>query len=222
MSRRSLTRKIEERFRQATEDLKALLANVQSVATTADVWSCRNRLFGDEVIDNSHNEANEAESGEQSGNEMYVLPQHQRCAAHNLNLVATSDAEKAMTSSSSYKKIYRSAFAKARELWNKQCRSTQAADVIKMELGKMLVVPTATRWNSVYDSVTCLVTVYDKKTTELNRVCNILKIPLFTLCDMSLLKEYILVLKPVAVSLDILQGEEKAFMGLLVPAVCVR
>lgn len=60
-------------------------------------------------------------------------------------------------------------------------RSTQAADVIKMELGKMLVVPTATRWNSVYDSVTCLVTVFDKKTTELNRVCNSLKLPLFTL-----------------------------------------
>lgn len=63
-------------------------------------------------------------------------------------------------------------------------RSTQAADVIKMELGKMLVVPTATRWNSVYDSVTCLETVFDKRTTELNRVCNILKLPLFTLGKM--------------------------------------
>jgi hypothetical protein len=41
---------------------------------------------------------------------------------------------------------------------------------------------------------------------------------------MSFLKECIQVLKPVAVSLDILQGKEKAFMGLLVPVInlCVK
>lgn len=53
---------------------------------------------------------------------LYTLPKHFRCAAHTLNLVASTDADKAMSSNSTYKKTCRSAFAKARELWNKQSR----------------------------------------------------------------------------------------------------
>lgn len=51
-----------------------------------------------------------------------ILPKHERCAAHTLNLVATSDAGKALNNCSTYKKHYRSAFAKAQQLWNKQSR----------------------------------------------------------------------------------------------------
>ena len=51
-----------------------------------------------------------------------VLPSHMRCAAHTLNLVATTDADKAPKNCSTYKVLYRSAFAKAHTLWNKQSR----------------------------------------------------------------------------------------------------
>jgi len=51
-----------------------------------------------------------------------LLPKHMRCAAHTLNLVATTDANKALQQDAVYKKNYRLAFGKAQELWNKQSR----------------------------------------------------------------------------------------------------
>ncbi|GAA6108336.1 uncharacterized protein LOC113065358 [Tachysurus ichikawai] len=42
----------------------------------------------------------------------YHLPNHQRCACHLLNLVATADASVAETQSATYRKISRSAFSK--------------------------------------------------------------------------------------------------------------
>lgn len=45
-----------------------------------------------------------------------VLPEHFRCAAHTLNLIATTDASQAETNSGAYKKIFRSATAKLQAL----------------------------------------------------------------------------------------------------------
>ena len=59
---------------------------------------------------------------EKSSELEYALPKHMRCAAHTLNLVATVDANKAVEECSLYKKVSRSAFGKAQELWNKQSR----------------------------------------------------------------------------------------------------
>lgn len=42
----------------------------------------------------------------------FTLPPHQRCASHTLNLVAVKDSEKTIDNDASYKKIYRSTFAK--------------------------------------------------------------------------------------------------------------
>jgi hypothetical protein len=55
------------------------------------------------------------------------LPPHQRCACHSLNLIETKDAENA-ESNSQFKKLYRSATAKAQAIWNKSSRSVQVAE----------------------------------------------------------------------------------------------
>ncbi|XP_042216587.1 uncharacterized protein LOC121862388 [Homarus americanus] len=74
---------------------------------------------------------------------LYELPKHLRYTAHTLNLVATTDAEKAF-SDNNYKANH-SAFGKALSLWNKQHRSSQASDIMSQEVGKLLVEPNATR-----------------------------------------------------------------------------
>ena len=84
-----------------------------------------------------------------------------RCALHNLNLVATTDAGKTMNKCAVYKNYYRSAFAKAQEIWNKQSRSSKASDVIQNNIGFLLQVPTVTRLSSVCNAVGWLIAVFD-------------------------------------------------------------
>lgn len=55
-----------------------------------------------------------------------VLPPHQRCAAHTLNLVASKDSEAALQDGA-FRTASRSLFAKAQAVWNKQSRVVSAA-----------------------------------------------------------------------------------------------
>ena len=43
LSRRTLTRRVEEKFSIEKAKLKEILQDVSSVATTANLWTCRNR-----------------------------------------------------------------------------------------------------------------------------------------------------------------------------------
>ena len=57
-----------------------------------------------------------------------VLPPHQRCAAHTLNLVASKDSEKALADGT-FKTASRSLFSKANSIWNKQSRAVASAGI---------------------------------------------------------------------------------------------
>ena len=73
------------------------------------------------------------------------LPKHMLCASHTLNLVVTTDASKTLNKCAIYKKYYRSAFAKAQEIWNKQSRSSKALDVVRDNIGFLIQVSTVTQ-----------------------------------------------------------------------------
>lgn len=67
-----------------------------------------------------------------------ILPPHQRCAAHTLNLIATVDIF-AAENDGTYKRISRRVFGKCQSLFNKQNQSTQSADQVKDILGRYLL-----------------------------------------------------------------------------------
>ena len=110
------------------------------------------------------------------GNDLELHP-HQKCAAHLLNLVCTSDCD-AAEKSLEYKKISRSTFAKCQALWNKTSRSPLASEAVANESPLQLIRPCATRWNSVYDAVKRLNQIIDAKGSQaLHNICQRLDLP---------------------------------------------
>lgn len=316
MSRRTLVRKLEEEYSNCSQNLKNNLSRVTTVATTADIWSCRKRSYlgmtvhyidptslerkmgvlacrrlkgrhtydvvakeiemihveygienkvcstttdnasnfvkaFDVFQDNAHNDADDSEEDEdgdpdneeteedentfadvhqvlslpghgdptvQEGS----LPPHRRCAAHTVNLVAVNDSNKNL--SNSLRKMKNVAIGKAYGIWNKQSRSTVAADIIKEKLGTVLEVPTQVRWNSMYKSVSCLHKLLISKRVDVNNVCSALHLPLFSQSEINFLGEYSTVMAPIANCLNVLQGEENAYLGILAPSItlCIK
>ena len=112
------------------------------------------------------------------------LPRHQRCAAHTLNLIASSDLTKIIdkdlplaiveeqekypdTQVTMADMHLQTALGKAKSLWSKYSRSAQFASVYKAILGRASIsVPGQTRWNSYYDGISKLVEVFSKETTR--------------------------------------------------------
>lgn len=109
------------------------------------------------------------EMGAAGGGQQNILPAHMRCAAHTLNLVATTDASAAMLDSK-FKTASRKAMGKAQALWNAQSRSTVMADIIQAELKRRLVVPNATRWNATYDAVVVINNILSTNRKEIANI----------------------------------------------------
>lgn len=108
----------------------------------------------------------------------FQLPKHQRCACHILNLIATTDARKAV-SNDAYKKLYYSTFGKCNALWNKWSRSSVAAESVEDACSLQLVRPVATRWNSVFMAVERLLRIVKEKgEAAMRTVCTDLNVPM--------------------------------------------
>lgn len=150
------------------------------------------------------------------------LPAQRRCISHLLNLVS-SDFEKALTSTAKTALI--SAFNKLHALWVFTHRSSNANSICKTVLGCKLKVPCVTRWNSKFDAVSLALRadiqpkiniLIERIVTEIPKATNIRKL---LPTDFAILQEYIKVMKPVAASLDRLQGDKTMSQGFITPTL---
>lgn len=145
-----------------------------------------------------------------------TLPPHQRCASHTLNLVSCTDVNKWLLSRPEAKAIYRSATAKCTALWNKASRSTVAAETVDDVIARKFLVPCTTRWNSFYDA---LVRICEVPIIELNTISSRFGLKAITEREHQFIREYCMVMKPLTIALDILQGEDHCFHGTLLPTL---
>lgn len=143
-----------------------------------------------------------------------VLPSHETCVSHSLNLLATNDANKACNFDSVFKRTYRAGLAKCTAIWNATHRSSKASDAVKQITDKAILSPVPTRWNSQFDSINRLLELTDK----LNDICDALKLTRLKKDELKCLQEYILIMTPLATALDLLQGDN-VYYGNVVPAL---
>lgn len=147
------------------------------------------------------------------------IPEHFRCAAHTLSLIAKVDSEKAMTPGTEYYKLHRSSFGKLQAIWNKFKRSTKFADFYHERFDKVLITPVETRWNSTFDSVVRVLELFEEDPEAFCAIMVEAKTRPVTLDEVAFLKEYKIVNEPIARALDYLQGEQYMFMGYLIPTM---
>ena len=145
-----------------------------------------------------------------------VLPPHNRCAAHTLNLIAINEVHKWLATNPESRAIYRSATAKCSSLWTKASRSTVAAECVEEVSDKKLIVPTVTRWNSFFDAYA---RVTEMSLTDINELCTRFQMKRMNDREYQFLKEYCAIMKPFTAALDILQGEDTCFYGTLQPTL---
>lgn len=102
-------------------------------------------------------------------------------------------------------------------LWNLLKRSANKANELAFNtIGKCLKTPCAIRWNTIYDSLQDLLNIEDVK---LNKVLSELKLPLLSESQKDFLVEYVACLKPIAVTLDKLQGDKNVALGDVIPYI---
>ena len=112
--------------------------------------------------------------------------------------------------------MYRSATAKCSALWTKASRSAVASETVEKFSRRKLLVPTSTRWNSFYEAL-CRIT--DITITDLQSLCTQLGMRCITDKEYHFVKEYCIVVKPLAMALDILPGEDNCFYGTTLPTL---
>lgn len=177
------------------------------------------RVFGEtaehekDIVANSITEV--LDSGSNNPSQEIHLPRHRRCAAHTLNLVASVDAENACNSVA-YSEKARTVFGKLKTVWKKQSQSVQAAEAIKTALGRQLPVPNATRWNSLFAAVKF---INEVPKGRVDAMFDALSLPRLQQEELLFIDEYCKAMYAVAKALDILQGEQYMYMGILQPTL---
>lgn len=145
---------------------------------------------------------------EEGDEEQFFLPQHQRCSAHTLNLIATNEVHKAGSNGPS-RKLYRSAMAWFIYLE----QSTSISTEVIQEIAN-IIITSVTRWSSEFRVLTKVLGVPED---QLRNICDKLGVPMPM--ESAFLKEYTEALQPLAVDIDILQGKNKCYFGIVIPTL---
>lgn len=158
------------------------------------------------------------------------LPKQLKCQSHKLNRLGI-DFEKSLFGG--MKPVYdilNVAFTKLKKFWNLNSRSSVAHEIIFRVCNRSFPYPNATRWNSKYDSID----LAEKNKQKINEAIDEInaeatkntprgkkykKLEKLSASDWRVLKDYALCMGPVAMGLDILQGDKQSSQGYILPVL---
>ncbi len=113
----------------------------------------------------------------------------------------------ALDADATFKRLFRAALAKCTAIWNLAHRSSKASDEVKKITSKAIIYPVPIRWNSQYDSIRRILELSEK----LGEICDAIKLPKLKKQEIECLEEYVLVMGPIAMAIDKLQGDDVYF-----------
>ncbi|XP_019745350.1 uncharacterized protein zbedx [Hippocampus comes] len=153
--------------------------------------------------------------GEPEQDMLLFLPTIQRCASHTLEQIVTEDFWRAV-SQGPMCQLYYSTMSKVYSIWTK-CHHLQVGMEAAEEIRKMaLFVPAVIRWNVEYCALQKIISLTERELTELSARLDVARLQPE---EMDFLKEYVTVFHPLAFALELLQAEQKCYLGLVIPTV---
>lgn len=153
------------------------------------------------------------ECPEPQENDLYQLPNHERCATHTLHLIPARDIDKARHKNNSYRKLHDAAMAKCQAVWNICSRSPKASEIYLEVTGKSPTSPCPTRWNSYYNCITDILQVQE----TINEALRKLGLSVLKEIEIQFLVEYVRTSKPIAEAIRSLEGDKEIYYGCLQP-----
>lgn len=155
------------------------------------------------------------------------LPAQLRCVSHMLNLLG-KDFEKKMSSRCS--DAYKNAYRKLKRFWEVNSRSTVAHEIILEICKRSFPYPNSTRWNADFDAVEvaekhkqliklAIENINRETQLHLPRSKKSKPLEVLTATEWKILKDYVVCMRPIAEALDIIQGEERACAGYILPTL---
>lgn len=145
-----------------------------------------------------------------------VLPMNLPCCAHTLNLCAT-DANKILNenNNTNLSIMHNNVMKKCNMLW-KAAGRPKSAEIMVDTLKHTLSRPGDTRWNSLYDSLKQIFSIKNKN-LEIHRALNIKNF--IKESEYDYLEEFLKCAGPIAEALDIMQGENNTYYGIVLPCL---
>lgn len=192
-------------------EYEELESGIENVPCEANSTSGSDSYFGSEVNLNEEPK--------------FEMPPQRRCVSHLLNLIS-SDFEKKFLPENA-RKVHCHTLSKLHTLWTLIHCSSLAKTICKKILDVILISPNDTRWNAWFDAVRMcnnpnikplLNKLIEKLKSELQ--CTTAKnLSLLTSHDFIVIEEYCKVFEPIAISLDIMQKENNASQGYIMPVL---
>lgn len=134
-----------------------------------------------------------------------------------LNLIATTDLKR-IVAESRYSVAHTNAFAKLSQLWNGSRRPKGSGGIRKV-IGKRVGYPCVTRWNSFFDCVNELLqyTLEQLNAMLVATMTKTCQYKAFLQREITYLQEFAVLMQPLAISIDVLQGHDNNYHGQVIP-----